>query len=210
VSLFESTPTQAQIHQNGTYIVLGHKTIIALLFCALAAGALSARAQVVPAATKKGLSLTAGGFGSVFQPDITCCSQGAYYAATSPNRLYGFGAYADLKVTRWVQIEAEARWLRFNQYMKNGEENYLIGPRVPFSVRHFPRVKTYAKVLVGYGKGDFLYGNTFNLAFGGGMDYRLNNRFSIRPFDLEYQEWSTAPAKLRPYGASVGMSYKIF
>ncbi|MDR3750312.1 MAG: outer membrane beta-barrel protein [Terracidiphilus sp.] len=185
--------------------MLGNRTIIALLCCALAAGTLSARAQVVPAATKKGLSLTAGGFGSAFQPDFTGTNVG-----TSINRLYGVGAYADLKVTRWVQIEAEARWLRFNQYQKNGEDNYLIGPRVPFSVRHFPRVKPYGKVLVGYGKSDFLYGSTFNLAFGGGVDYRLNNRFSIRAFDLEYQRWSTAPATLYPYGASVGLSYKIF
>lgn len=184
--------------------MLGNKTIIALLFCAFAAGTLSARAQVVPAAYKKGLSLTAGGFGSVFQPDFTGSVVG-----TSSNRLYGVGAYADLKITRWVQIEAEARWLRFNQYKENGEDNYLIGPRVPFSVRHFPHVKPYGKVLVGYGSGNFLFGHANALAFGGGVDYRLNNRFSIRAFDLEYQEWHVNPT-LYPYGASVGMSYKIF
>jgi hypothetical protein len=171
----------------------------------LAAGTLTAGAQVVPAATKKGLSLTAGGFGSAFQPDFTGSKVG-----TSTNRLYGMGAYADLKVTRWVQIEGEARWLRFNEYAHNGEDNYLIGPRVPFTYRRFPRWTPYGKVLVGFGKGDFLYGNTFNLAFGGGLDYRLNNRFSIRAFDLEYQRWSTAPYTLYPYGASVGLGYKIF
>jgi hypothetical protein len=129
---------------------------------------------------------------------------------TSTNRLYGVGAYADLKVTRWVQIEAEARWLRFNQYQHNGEDNYLIGPRVPFSVRRFPRVKPYGKVLVGYGKSDFVIGGpTFDVTFGGGVDYRLNNRFNIRAFDMEYQEWHVNPM-LYPYGASVGMSYKIF
>jgi hypothetical protein len=192
------------MRQNGTYLVLGKRTIVALLCCVLAAEAFSAQAQVVPAATKKGLSLAAGGFGSVFQPDFTGSGVG-----TSTNRLYGMGAYADLKITRWVQVEAEARWLRFNQYRGNGEDNYLIGPRVPFSVRRFPRLNPYGKVLIGYGSGSFLYGHPTDLSFGAGLDYRLNNRFIIRAFDLEYQQWHVTPT-LYPYGASVGMSYKIF
>jgi hypothetical protein len=142
--------------------------------------------------------------GSVFQPDYS-----AGVVATSPNRLYGLGAYVDLRITRWVQIEAEGRWLRFNQYQGNGEDNYLIGPRVPFSIRHFPRLKPYGKVLVGFGKGDFLYGRATDLTFGGGLDYRLNNRFSVRAFDLEYQKWQTKPT-LYPYGVSVGIGYKVF
>jgi opacity protein-like surface antigen len=180
------------------------RTIVALLSIALAAGAASARAQVVPSATRQGLSLTVGGMGSVFQPDYA----GANIAETSPNRLYGVGAYVDVRFTRWVQIEAEGRWQRFNQYQGVTENNYLIGPRVPFNVPHFARVKPYGKVLVGFGTGSFLDGRATALAYGGGVDYRLTKRFSARA-DFEYQWWHVTPT-LHPYGLSVGIGYKVF
>ena len=50
--------------------------------------------------------------GSIFQPDYA----GNGIAQTSPNRLYGVGAYVDAHFSRWLQIEAEGRWLRFNEY----------------------------------------------------------------------------------------------
>ena len=77
----------------------------------LAASAVSAHAQVVPSATARQLSLTAGGMVSLFQPDF----KGDW---TYPNRydveypvaqasnqgLFGAGAYVDFKLSRWVQI----------------------------------------------------------------------------------------------------------
>ena len=169
----------------------------------LLGGAVSSFAQVVPAATKDTFSVSAGGLGSMFQPDYA----GEGIAQTSPNRLYGVGAYTNVRFSRWVQIEGEARWLRFNEYLGINENTYLVGPRVP--IVNFHGLEPYGKVLVGLGNGSFLTGNSFVVAYGGGVDYKLNRRFTLRAFDFEYQQWHVTPT-LYPYGGSVGLSYKIF
>lgn len=177
-----------------------------IFFCVLLASyPVSARAQVVPAATRSGLSLSAGGLGSAFQPDLTY-AEGAE-AGTSPNRLYGFGGYVDARFSRWVQIEAEGRWLHFNQFQGINENSYLIGPRIP--IHDFHGWTPYGKALVGFGTSSYLNGRAGAFAFGGGVDYRLTRKLTLRAFDFEYQRWSVTPT-LWPYGGSVGISYKIF
>jgi hypothetical protein len=181
------------------------------LFCfVFSVGALSAHAQVAPAATSSGWSLSAGGEGSAFQPDYADTG----IAETSPNRVYGVGTYVDMRFTRWVQVEAEARWLKFNQDtfgtsppIGNGQTTYQVGPRIP--IHTFGKLTPYGKVLWGLGSGDFLSGNSTVLTFGGGLDYRLNRKFTVRAFDFEYQEWHVHPT-IYPYGGSVGLSYRIF
>jgi hypothetical protein len=183
----------------------------ALFSILLFGGTVSSFAQVVPAATKNTFSVSAGGLGSMFQPDYA----GEGIAQTSPNRLYGVGAYANVHFSRWVQIEGEARWLRFNENYpcgpnltcQNGENTYLIGPRVP--IVRFHGLEPYGKVLIGLGNGSFLTGNSFVVTYGGGVDYRLSRRFTLRAFDFEYQQWHVTPT-LYPYGGSIGLSYKIF
>jgi hypothetical protein len=176
--------------------------VASLCFFFLSA-ALSLRGQVVPSAASSSLSVDAGGLGSVSQPDYA----GEGIAQTSPNRLYGAGAYVDAHFSRWVQLEGESRWLRFNEYLGINEDTYLIGPRIPIGT--FKRFTPYGKVLVGMGSGSFLNGHSFVIAYGGGLDYRLSKRFSIRCADFEYQQWQVTPT-LWPYGGSVGISYKIF
>jgi Outer membrane protein beta-barrel domain len=178
----------------------------------LAAGTLSVRAQVVAAATGRQLSVTAGGMFSVFQPDYT----GGGVASTAPNRLYGLGTYVDVKVTRWVQFEAEGRWLRFNQLDNINESNYLIGPRLPIHKLHFWRATPYAKALIGLGDMNFEFneatGRFTDIAYGGGLDVKLNRKISVRAVDFEYQQWPKwiNNDQLQPYGVSVGVGYKIF
>jgi len=169
-----------------------------LFLCA----ALSLHAQVLPSATSGGLSLDAGALGTAFQPDYA----GEGIAQTSPNRLYGIGAYVDARFSRWVQIEGEGRWLRFNEYLGIDQNTYLVGPRVP--IHEFRKFTPYGKVMVGLGSGSFLSGQSFVLAYGGGLDYRLTRRFTVRG-DFEYQRWQITPL-LYPYGVSAGISYKIF
>ncbi len=181
----------------------------AFLLIAFSFAIVSARAQVVPAATSHNLSVTAGALGSMFQPDY----DGLGIAYTSPNRLYGPGAFVDVRFSRWVQVEAEGHWLRYNEFYQpgattgNGESTYLVGPRIPIGTFH--RVTPYGKFLVGLGTGSFLSGGTFVLDYGGGVDYRLTRRFTLRAIDFEYQQWRVTPT-LYPYGGSVGISYKIF
>jgi hypothetical protein len=191
------------------FFKLMNRSILAFFCFAGFLAVVSAHAQVVPSATSRTFSVSAGAFGSMAQPDYG--DQG--FAQTSPNRLFGPGAFVDVHFSRWVQVEAEGRWLRFNQfYLRglppgNGESTYLIGPRIPIVTFH--RISPYGKFLVGLGNGPFLNGNTFVLGYGGGVDYRLTRRFTLRAIDFEYQRWGVTPT-LYPYGGSVGISYKIF
>jgi hypothetical protein len=193
------------------------RSIVALFFILFAAGSLSARAQVAPSAYSERFTINAGLLGSVFQPDYA----GAAVAQTSPYRLYGEGAYVDVKLTRWVQIEAEARWLRFNSYLDIREDNYLIGPRLPLEKLRFKRATPYAKVLIGNSRMNFeynaAYGRFTDIAYGDGVDVKLAKRFTLRAIDFEYQQWLGWPnipgyqnVSLSPYGGSVGVSYRIF
>jgi hypothetical protein len=159
------------------------------------------QAQVVPSATRSGLSLTAGGMVSVFKPDYV------------PNKLGGVGGYIDLNIFHGIGVEAEGRWQRFNEFEGISQDNYLIGPRYQF--RHFWKVRPYAKGLVGYTNMNFGSnvgtGRFTTLAVGGGIDLSLSRRISVRAFDAEYQYWPDfLGGALRPYGASVGIGYRIF
>jgi hypothetical protein len=200
------------------------------LFCfLLAAGAMLARGQVVPTATGRGLSVTAGVMGSIFQPDFKgnwTVTNNEYIptAEASDFALFGIGAYVDVKFTRWIQIEGEARFLRFNQYQNIHQDNYLIGPRIP--IRRFGRFTPYAKALIGItsmdmGPNPTCYTSTCTAGdptgrflaavYGGGVDVKLSRRFTLRAVDAEYQQMpSWFSSSVSPYGASVGLGYKIF
>lgn len=180
-----------------------HSIFVLLLVAFLPAALVSARGQVAASARSSSLDLRAGAFFSVFQPDYA----GNGVAQTSPNRLYGAGAYVDTFINRWVQPEIEMRWLRFNQYLAIDENTYSIGDRVP--VLTFHNLTPYGKFLIGFGNGSFLTGDSLVLTYGGGVDYRLSRRFTLRACDFEYQQWRVTPA-LWPYGLSAGLSYKIF
>jgi hypothetical protein len=185
------------------------KSAVLLFCCILCALATKTHAQVVASATRSPLSLSVGGMGSLFQPDYA----GTGVPAQAPNRLYGVGTYVDLRIRHWVQLEAEGRWLRFNQYENIYEDNYLIGPRVP--IHETRRYKPYAKALFGYGKMNFqynyAYGHFADIALGGGVDVPLTRKITLRAINFEYQLWPNwLNGTLKPYGGDVGISYKIF
>lgn len=158
------------------------------------------------------MTLTAGGLASAFQPDYA----GGGIPSASPQWLLGFGAYVDLKLTRWVGVEAEGRWMRENSYIGITEDNYLIGYRTP--IHEFKRMglTPYGKALVGLGHMNFEYGEAYgrfsDIAVGGGVDLKLNKRISIRAADFEYQFWPNwiNSSTLKPYGVSAGIGYRIF
>jgi hypothetical protein len=168
-------------------------------------------AQVEPSAHRGQISLTAGGLASGFQPDYA----GGLVPGSSPNHLFGLGAYVDVRFTRWLQLEAEGRWLRFNSYLEITEDNYLIGPRVPIHTFRWREATPYGKVLIGMGKMTFeyndAYGHFTDIAYGGGVDLKLSKRFTLRAFDFEYQQWPNwVNTSLHPYGGSIGIGYKVF
>ena len=183
------------------------KRPISLLFCLVFVSASAlASAQVGPSGIHRGFLLNAGGEASTFQPDYDGnIRNGA--TESSPYRLFGPGAYVDARFTRWIQIEAEGRWLRFNEFENIGQSTYLIGPKVP--IVEFHRWTPYGKFLIGWGSGaGWLSGKATVLTYGGGVDLKLSRSFTVRPFDFEYQDWRTTPA-IWPNGFSAGISYRI-
>jgi hypothetical protein len=177
------------------------KRLLFLSLILLAGLCRQASAQVQPAARGSEFGLDVGGEGSGFNPDY------------GPNWIYGGGLFIDLKLTRWIQGEAEGRWLRVHQFDNIYEDNYLIGPRVP--IHRFWRATPYAKVLFGMGtmnfQDNYAYGRFTDIAFGGGVDLAVSKRVSFRAIDFEYQEWpSWVAGTLSPYGISVGVSYHVF
>ena len=163
---------------------------------------------------------------SIFQPDFAgtwaCAGPCKPYPAVnvwypvaeaSNQPLFGAGAYVDVKFSRWVQLEAEGRWIRFNQFDGIYQDNYLIGPRLP--VYHRWKSTAYVKALGGFSRMGFGAGTGSgqftDVAFGGGVDVKLTKRLSFRALDVEYQYWPTwGNSTISPYGASMGIGYKIF
>jgi opacity protein-like surface antigen len=187
--------------------VLIRRLISAAVLALLPAGAL---AQASPA-VRVPPALTAGGFYSNFTPDYT------------PNRLGGLGVYVDLNLngrlglSGRLGVEGEARWLRFGQQLGSHEDNYLVGPRYS---RRFGKFVPYAKFLMGAGELEFPsnegHGGYFAYVPGGGLDYRLMHRLTVRVVDYEFQRWPSAlggglPSHgLTPNGFSAGVGYRIF
>ena len=68
---------------------------------------------------------------------------------------------------------------------------YLFGPR--FTYRSYHHVTPFAETLFGVAHGSATIAgvngptqNAFAMATGGGVDYRLSNRFSLRPLQVDY------------------------
>ena len=67
---------------------------------------------------------------------------------------------------------------------------YLFGPRVTY--RSYHRILPFGEALFGVAHaganvlGTSASRNAFGMALGGGVDYRLTNRFSIRPLQVDY------------------------
>jgi opacity protein-like surface antigen len=183
-----------------------------VLFAALLLLPTIGRAQVVAAGKGGNQSLYVGGTFSDFDPDY------------GYQRLYGIGGYADYNLTPRLGAEAEVRFHRFHQLADIHEDNYLIGPKYNYRRRRFI---FFGKVLVGVGLFTFplnaAHGSYFDVAFGGGVDYRLTRRIYVRG-EYEYQIWPgfvgppdptpiplvNRPNGLTPNGFSVGASYRFF
>lgn len=215
--------------------------VLAFLLAALHAPV--AHAQVVHAATSRNLSLTVGGTYSLFQPDYLGGFTQQSNGMSLRYGLDGVGIFVDAKFSRWVELEGETRWLRWNrnpvtvsypstqQVTEVGEDTYLVGPRV--RLMRWRGFTPYAKGLVGLGRSSLTpaltettkypagyKGSTsaFAVAFGGGVDYRLNKKFSLRLADFEYQQWrmniqtsdKEYSPSFHPWGLSAGISYRVF
>ncbi len=157
------------------------------------------RGQAHGAATAIGTYAAVGGGITIFQDDYG-------------KRLLGGGVlYTDLNPTWRYGLEGEIRYLRVHSAEQVTETNYLAGIRV--ALRPWG-VQPYAKLLVGAGRislpFDYASGTYFTYAPGGGVDYTLSDRLSVRLFDFEYQLWPDfSYGSLRPYGVSAGLRLRL-
>jgi hypothetical protein len=158
------------------------------------------RAQSLPTASGEGGYTMVGGGGSLFQIDY------------SRRDLGGLVAYADINPAWRYGIELEARTLRYRAVEDVTEASYMVGPRI--SLRPGSRLQPYAKFLIGDGRITLPYhyatGSFLAYAPGGGVDYQLTDRISIRIVDFESQMWPDFPyGQLCPYGVGTGISFRL-
>lgn len=173
----------------------------AILGFLLAVCSTFASGQALYTATGPGSYVSVGVTGSLFQSQY------------GQRLLGGTAVYVDANLYRRVGIEAEARWLNLHTDEDVRQRTYLVGPKLSLKGRGF---RPYAKFLVGRGEFDFpfgyAHGSYFAMAPGAGLDLRIRqSRVSIRVIDFEYQVWpGFSFGTLRPYGASAGVSVRVF
>jgi hypothetical protein len=166
----------------------------------LLTAAVQAGAQNLPAADGPGSYIQVGGNVSLYQIDY------------GQRDLAGGTVFVDANLYRMIGVEAEARTLRLNEDAGTHETTYLVGPRISLKSSRF---RPYAKLLMG--RGEFYYpfhyaqGSYFVVAPGGGVDWRITKRLTVRVVDVEFQNWpwfSFGP--LKPYGVSSGLAFRVF
>ena len=133
-----------------------------------------------------------------------------YYLQYGALKNLGITGYVDMDSVRKLGMETEGRWLELHQTNNIHAETYLAGPRYHFNLGRF---QPYVKGLSGLGEFNFTYnyahGRYFVIAPGGGFDYRVNRRLTVRT-DFEYQYWPQFTfGPMSAGGASVGIRYLI-
>jgi hypothetical protein len=175
--------------------------VIVAAFILLLMGGRNLHAQAMATATGPGSLLAVGGEASYFQMDY------------GKRMVGGAAVFAEVDPAWWFGGEAEVRFSRFGSDESVTETTFLAGPRFTLSKRP-GKIRPYAKFLIGVGKINlpFSYasGNFLTYAPGGGLDYVLNDRWTVRVVDVEYQMWPQFTyGQLNPYGISAGIIFRI-
>jgi opacity protein-like surface antigen len=165
-------------------------------------------AQANPSAYVQQHTLSIGGEYSLWNSDF-------FGNNLSLNRS-AFTIYGDYLVynSAWP-VSLEVNYSRIMDHDQDNRQmsSFLFGPQVS---HHYGRFEPFAKVLGGFGHlnaNDVLTyqqdGDHFAIGLGGGMDYRLTNRITLRPVDFTYERWNFTPHALSPYMVGFGLSYRI-
>jgi opacity protein-like surface antigen len=179
-----------------------------MLALALALLTGSALGQVVPSGAGRAHTVWVGGEYSNIR---------ASFPYDSRQHLWGIGGFADYRVVRFLEIEAQGRFLLTNGFYDEHQENYLIGPQ--FIVGRSQRLQPFAQFLFGAGRLTYPLqtGTGVNVALegGAGINLLVRERWIVRG-DYEYQLWpgssniANQPARdLTPNGIRVGLAYKL-
>ncbi len=178
-----------------------------------AAGALAVAALCLGWGSNAGAQAENTGY---TRADVSAFAAGSRVATDYNSTDYGFTAGADY--TRFFKHFAPSVEARYTYSTGSvvSEDSFTGGLRVQTSYRRFT---PYADFLGGYGKISFAHSgipgynsdNSFIYSFGGGVDYRLDRRWSVRA-DAQLQHWKLgdeAPA-FEPSTLSLGLSYRFF
>lgn len=171
--------------------------------------ALPATAQVVSSGNGGAASLWVGGEYANFK---------AGFPNGSSVRLGGAGAFAVFDRDHHLGLEMHARILNMNSWYGETEQQYLIGPRYTFLRRD--RLRPFAYFQVGLVRINYPFnmgtGNSFAMAPGGGLEYRLARKWSVRAA-YELQTLANSPNftnepkfGIKPSGFTMGLSYRVF
>jgi opacity protein-like surface antigen len=109
--------------------------------------------------------------------------------------LNGGSVSVDYHLTSWLSGVADFGGYHNGDVRGTGTTGtlttYLFGPRV--SLPGYRRFKPFAQTLFGFGRGTSDVSGTFTgnqnafaMAVGGGVDYKLTNRLSLRPLQVDY------------------------
>jgi hypothetical protein len=181
---------------------------IGLLTVGLLAAAV-VHGQVAPSAYKEGESLRLG---------VEFSNMQAGFPYGSDLRLSGMGVFGTLNWKYHLALDGDARFLRFTSYHGETENNILGGPRYTFL--NNAKWRPYAAFKMGVVKITYPYSlgycGCFALAPSGGLDYRINSKWSLRG-EYQYQFLPDSPSftneaqyVMKPNGFSTGVSYRIF
>lgn len=173
------------------------------------AWAMAIEAQTVADGRGGAASLWAGAEYASFQ---------AGFPVDSTVRLAGLGAFATYNLNRHYALEMHARFLNLNSWNGETQQDYLIGPR--YSFLRGEKLRPFAYFQVGMVKIQYPFqvgtGSSLALAPGGGVEYRLGRKLSVRGA-YEFQMLTNSPDftnephfGIRPNGASIGIAYRIF
>lgn len=127
-------------------------------------------------------------------------------------KMWGGSAWVDADPSSHIGIEAEGRWLEFHQTANVHLETFMIGPRCH---RDLGKFQPFVKGTVGFGNFNFPYnyasGRYLAIGAGGGVDFRLKRRWSMRLAEVQYQEWPNFTfGSMNSIGVSSGVRFRVF
>ncbi|WP_420239529.1 outer membrane beta-barrel protein [Telmatobacter bradus] len=191
--------------RSGRFVQLVPQLMVA--FCLLGTGLL--HAQTAIDGTNGEASLWAGAEYANFK---------AGFPVDSNVRLGGMGVFLNYNRTRHYAVEAHMRMLNQGSWYGETQQDWLIGPRYTFL--RGEKLRPYAYFLVGMVHMQYPFemgaSNSFTMAPGGGVEYRLSRNLSVRG-GYEFQSLATSSNfsnepgySLKPNGFTMGVAYRIF
>jgi hypothetical protein len=135
-----------------------------------------------------------------------------YRVQYGEGNIWGATALVDADSAYHIGLEAEGRWLEFHQTANVHLETYMIGPRYYANMGRF---QPFVKGMVGFGDFGFPYnyahGRYLAIGAGGGLDFRIARRWSVRLAEVQYQNWPDFNfGTMNSVGVSSGIRYRVF